>query len=84
MRCPHCEQTLPRDFAEKRRKRRGENIAKGLERARQLGRHIGRPKSADHALIRELRKQGMSIRQIARRVCTSTSTVQYAIKERDL
>jgi DNA invertase Pin-like site-specific DNA recombinase len=53
-----------------------ERVRMGLRRARAEGKRLGRPKSnADSTAVRELRAQGKSLREIAKQVGASKSTV---------
>jgi putative DNA-invertase from lambdoid prophage Rac len=52
----------------------------GIERARRRGVHVGRPVArVDVGLARSLREQGLSIRDIARELRVSTTTLHHAI-----
>jgi DNA invertase Pin-like site-specific DNA recombinase len=69
-------------FAEFERSMIQERVRAGLERAREQGRVLGRPKvsTRTESLIRQKRKQGMGILKIAREVGVGTSVVQRVLK----
>lgn len=69
-------------FAEFERSMIQERVRAGLERAREQGKVLGRPKVSlrTEALIRRKREQGMGILKIAREVGVGTSVVQRVIK----
>jgi DNA invertase Pin-like site-specific DNA recombinase len=59
-----------------------ERVRAGMRRARLEGRHIGRnPLVLDHAGIQRDRRQGQSLRQIAKGHRISTATVQRVLRE---
>jgi len=56
-------------------------VIDGLEKARRSGKKLGRPRiKLDLQKVRELREQGMSIRQIDNELGVSHSTVLRALK----
>lgn len=55
-------------------------VKSGLDAARRKGKRLGRPKTVDDLVVRELRAKGRSIRQIARELGVSTMSVQRALK----
>lgn len=58
-----------------------ERIQSGLNRARQQGRHIGRPKKViDGSQLERLRKEGLSLREISSRLKIPKSTLNDWIK----
>jgi len=65
--------------AQRERERIKERVKAGLANARRQGKKLGRPKKRDDGRIRELRGQGMSIRQVALAVGLSTTAVQRAL-----
>ncbi|HJY87093.1 MAG TPA: recombinase family protein, partial [Candidatus Acidoferrales bacterium] len=68
--------TLAAMFAELERSILIERVRAGMARARAEGKAIGRPRRAvDLEELRQLRGQGLSIRQIARRMATPSSTI---------
>jgi len=68
--------TLAAMFAELERSILIERVRAGMARARAEGKRIGRPERAvDLAELGRLRAQGLSIRQIARRMATPSSTI---------
>jgi DNA invertase Pin-like site-specific DNA recombinase len=69
-------------FAEFERSMIQERVRAGLERAREQGKVLGRPKVPvrTESLIRQKRKQGMGILKIAREVGVGTSVVQRVLK----
>jgi len=59
-----------------------ERVRAGMRRARLEGRHIGRnPLELDHAAIQRDRRQGQSLRQIAKGHRVSAATVQRVLRE---
>jgi len=59
-----------------------ERVRAGMRRARLEGRHIGRnPLELDHAAIVRDRRQGQSLRQVAKGHRISTATVQRVLRE---
>jgi len=69
-------------FAEFERSMIQERVRAGLERAREQGKVLGRPKvsSRTESLIRQKREQGMGILKIAGEVGVGTSVVQRVLK----
>jgi DNA invertase Pin-like site-specific DNA recombinase len=69
-------------FAEFERSMIQERVRAGLERARDQGKVLGRPKVSPRteSLIRQKRKQGMGILKIASEVGVGTSVVQRVLK----
>jgi DNA invertase Pin-like site-specific DNA recombinase len=69
-------------FAEFERSMIQERVRAGLERAREQGKVLGRPKVSPRteSLIRQKRKQGMGILKIASEVGVGTSVVQRVLK----
>ena len=59
-----------------------ERVRAGLERAREQGKVLGRPRVSTHteALIRRKRAEGMGILKIAKEVGVGTSVVQRVVK----
>lgn len=66
-------------FAQFQRETTVANVRAGLRAARARGKILGRPKKRDDGAIRELRSQGLSIRQIATRLRISTTAVQRGL-----
>ncbi|MGA2351970.1 MAG: recombinase family protein [Terracidiphilus sp.] len=59
-----------------------ERVRAGMRRARMDGQHIGRqPLQLDHAAIYHDRRQGLSIRDIAKQHRISTATVQRVLRK---
>ncbi len=77
--CPYCARELPATFHEERGKRRGENVRKGLFKAKSEGKHIGRPITVDRGKILELRAKKLSMRKIAEAIGCSTHTVHNVV-----
>ncbi len=73
--------TLAAMFAELERSILIERVRAGMARAKAEGKHIGRPvRKVDLEELGRLRNQGLSIRQIARRVAVPSSTVAKRLK----
>jgi DNA invertase Pin-like site-specific DNA recombinase len=70
-------------FAEFERRMIQERVRAGLERAREEGKALGRPKvsARTEAQIRRTREQGMGILRIAREVGVGTSVVQRVLSD---
>ena len=59
-----------------------ERVKAGLRRARQNGKRLGRPRaSVDPARIQKMRTDGLSLRQVARRVGISHTKVAQLLKK---
>ena len=70
-------------FAEQERAQLAARTIAGMERARARGRQIGRPEVfLDEERARALRAQGFSVRDIARELGASRSTVHRALQEK--
>ena len=68
--------TLAAMFAELERSILIERVRAGMARARAEGKRIGRPvRQIDLDQLRHLRAEGLSVRQIARRMETPSSTI---------
>ena len=67
-------------FAEFEREIISERVKSGVQRAREKGRPIGRPRVCDRRKVMELRGNGMSIRGIARELNISKGAVEQALK----
>ncbi len=57
-----------------------ERVRAGLANAKAKGKKLGRPSDRDDKEIQRLRKQGLTIRQIANRLSTSIGTVQRGLR----
>ena len=73
--------TILSKIAELERSKIMERANSGRERARAEGVTFGRPKSADPVKVKELRKQGMSISEVATQLRISTATVKRLQKQ---
>lgn len=69
--CPTCKQMMSREFLIERNKKRGEKIKTALKNAD----FKGRPRTVDYDLIRMLRKEGYSIKEICEKLSTGDRTV---------
>ena len=59
-----------------------ERVKAGLRRARQNGKRLGRPRaSVDPAMVQKMRTEGLSLRQVARRVGVSHTKVAQLLKK---
>lgn len=66
--------------AEEERRQISDRSRAGVDRARREGRHVGRPRAqVDHEQARRLRGQGLSIRQVARKLGVSSSVLHRAL-----
>ena len=73
--------TLAAMFAELERSILIERVRAGMARARAEGKRIGRPcRRVDFEELRRLRTQGLSIRQIARRMEVPSSTIAKRLR----
>jgi DNA invertase Pin-like site-specific DNA recombinase len=60
----------------------GDRIRSGLYRARALGKHLGRPKSAvEHDQVARLRQEGLSYRSIAHRLHISPALAHRLVRD---
>ncbi len=62
---------------------KAERVSRALKLAHASGNFIGRPKTTDDELIHRLRKQGLSLRQIAAQTGSSLWAVQRSLKNKD-
>ena len=68
-------------FAEFERELIRERVKAGMVNAKIKGKHIGRPfTEVDNHKVRELRNQGLSIRNVAKELDIKPSRVQYVLK----
>ncbi len=68
-------------FAKLERERIRERTLAGLETARLKGKHIGRPKAVfDREKVQRLRQRGLSVREIAKKLDLSKTTVHRALQ----
>lgn len=67
-------------FAEFEKSVLSERVKAGLVAARKRGKKLGRPKTRNSELIRDLRQQGRSYRQISKLLGCSISTVHQELK----
>ena len=73
--------TLAAMFAELERSILIERVRAGMARARAEGKRIGRPaRKVDLDELRRLRAEGFSVRQIARRMDTPSSTIAKRLR----
>ncbi len=73
--------SLLASLARQKRLRVSERVHAGLERARQSGIRIGLPRRIfDRSQVLELRGQGLSFRQIARKLSLGEGTVRRAFQ----
>lgn len=79
-RCKYCEQIIPQEFFDKKARQKSQAIRRTIEERRLRGEVIGRPSEVSADEIVRLRKQGSTIREIAKKLHCSTKTVQRAIK----
>ncbi len=80
MNCKSCGQTITAKLIAAKKKRRGENIRKGLLRAQSNGHAIGRPKILDDKEIKALSKTGWSLQALATTYNVSRSAIQHALR----
>lgn len=82
MKCWKCGETRSlRDVDPKEyKKRKIENMLKSFAKAKANGTHIGRPILRDDKAIRRLRKQGLTMSEIALQLKTSIASVQRGLK----
>jgi transposase-like protein len=78
--CPHCQTPYSEEFIAKAEKAKSEAQKAAYRLAKKYGEHWGRPREVDDAKVMELKKQGLSVRAIARVLRFSPGTVQDAIK----
>ena len=77
--------TMISAFAEFEREIIRKRVKAGLERARKEGKRLGRPKISEDKIekVNELRKNGLSIRNISKKTKVSVGKVHNIIKMRD-
>ena len=75
--CKYCHQVLSDEYLAERKRLKGLAISKGLLNSTNAGRKRG----TNYEHIKDLRRQGMTIRNISKQVGCSNMTVQRAIKE---
>lgn len=78
--CPHCGQWMSEDLLAEKRRLKAQRVSAALKEAWAQGGLVGRGRSANYDEIFELRKKGLTMREIAKRLSCSTFTVQRAIK----
>lgn len=78
--CPYCQEPLSGEVIMRKRRSAAENAHASRAKAKANGTKMGRPKIRDDKLIRELRRQGHTIREIALIVGVSTAAVQRGLK----
>lgn len=79
--CRNCGQAVSEEWAATRRRIGGARTSAGLKSRKLRGLNVGRPREFDYNEIKELREEGFSLREIAKKVGCSTTVVQVAIKE---
>lgn len=77
--CKHCGSEITPEMVKARKRKRMENVSAGLLARQAEGLPIGRPKARDDEAIVKLRRQGMSIRAIAKELKCSAGSVQSAL-----
>lgn len=78
--CPYCGRRLPINFWRNKKKSHGLKILESLKARAEKGLPVGRTKLRNDAHIIGLRKQGYSIRRIAKQLGYSHSSVEAALK----
>ena len=81
--CPRCKRPVTRAVTEDLRARKKQNAINSLAKARANGTKLGRKKIRDDDLIKNLRAEGFSIREIAFIAKVSTAAVQRGLKAQD-
>lgn len=74
--CPTCGKRRPKGWTESVRKRQSENIKKALSNSDMK---LGRPRYEIDEAVLEMRKQGLSIREIAWRLQVSVQPVKRVL-----
>lgn len=79
--CKSCDQKLPIGFWNDRKKKQGNSVRKSLFARAAKGLPIGRPRTRNDKEIQKLRREGFSIRKIAKILSTSSHSVACSIRE---
>jgi AraC-like DNA-binding protein len=79
-RCSRCTQIIPKRVVDEKRRARAENARRSAAKARSNGTHYGRRKIRNDDQIKALRRQGLTMREIAKEIGLSTSAVQRGLK----
>lgn len=79
--CPYCDEPLSGKTLMRKRRSAADNAHASRAKAKANGTKMGRPKKRDDKLIRELRRQGHSLRDVAIIARVSVGAVQRSIKD---
>lgn len=72
--CKFCHRPITKAVLAKKRQIRADNAREGLREAKARGKHIGRPITRDDLMIKQLRAEGLSYRQIGKKLGISADT----------
>lgn len=78
--CKRCGQNISDSLIRKRSRIRGSNIRNGLMKRQKQGFRIGRPKIRDDREIWQLRKDGLTMKEISEALCISKGSVQASLR----
>lgn len=78
--CRTCGQCIPPEWNVKLSIKQAEKRSATLDKKREKGEHIGRPRKVDRDLVRKMREEGMSMAKIADTLNCSTGSVHAALK----
>lgn len=81
--CPHCKQKYPPGYWDKKSDHRRKALKDSIAERKRNGEPVGRPRERHDPTIWSLRKQGKSIRAIAKEVGHSSWTIQQSLKEQE-
>lgn len=79
--CPHCGQSISQEYRAKKIKEKGDAVSQKLQARRDAGLPVGRPRKVCKKTVVRLRKQGLSIRAIAREMGVSSYPVLKVVQE---
>lgn len=78
--CPFCHRQITQAVLDKKRMLKTDNARASTKKRIANGTYAGPPKLRDDSWIKELRRQGLTIREIAKEIGLSTSAVQRGLK----
>jgi len=78
--CKFCYRPMTEEILKEKQKRKIDNARASVAKAKANGNRLGRRKIRDDNQIRALRREGLSIRDIAAKIGLSTAAVQNGLK----
>lgn len=82
-RCWNCGHTLDADYLNRRLSEKSQNLREALNRARDKGISIGRPREFDYEKAFALRQKGLSYRKIAEELGCSMNVAYRACRMKE-